>query len=75
MMNTDKLQNKETQKNEYKKTEGQVSPETVFLPEKERKIPLQDNRPNIHSQTVCRFSVLFAFTSEKKSEKNRLQSP
>ena len=64
MMNKSGLQNTETQKNEYQKTDGQAPPETVFLPSKDHRLIYRDNLPNTHSQTTCRFSVLSAFTSE-----------
>jgi hypothetical protein len=66
MMNTGKLQNTDIRKREYQRADGQVRPETVFLPSKNRLFLFQTNLPNTHSQTVCWFSVLFASKSEKK---------
>jgi hypothetical protein len=66
MMNKRTLQNTETRKKEYQKADGLVRPETVFLSSKDHRLTYQDNLPNIHSRTECRFSVLFALKSEKK---------
>ena len=65
MMIKGTLQNTETRKNENNKAVGQVRPETVFLPLKYRKTPLQYNLPNTHSQTAYRFSVLMVLKSGK----------
>ena len=60
MMNTGVLQDTDILKNEFQKTDGLVRPETVFLATKDRLSSLQDILPYTHSQTVFRFSVLFA---------------
>jgi hypothetical protein len=64
------LQNTEPRKIQYQRTDGQLRPETVFLPPKNRISPIQDNLPGAHIKTYCCSHVLFA----PKSEKTNLQS-
>jgi hypothetical protein len=60
------LQNAYIRKIKYQRTGGQVRSETLLLPSKYSKPPLQDNLPNTFLPTPRRFISLPTLNSEKK---------